>query len=100
MDSDVYKKATFTGNISSHPITKFENYCLVGYLGFMAYQSLQVIWRQIHFYANSKFYFKQFSLAWVHSLIVKTFLFQANQFSQTVVIQLIQFSINTDYLHR
>ena len=25
----------------------------------------------IHFYANSQFYFKQLSLAWVHSLIVK-----------------------------
>ena len=38
------------------------------------------------FYADSQFYFKQFSLAWVHSLIVKTFLFQAIQFSQTVPI--------------
>ena len=35
------------------------------------------------------FYIKQFSLAWVHSLIVKAFLFQAIQFSQTVLIQLI-----------
>ena len=30
----------------------------------------------------------------VHSLIVKTFLFQAIPFSQTVVIQTIQFSIS------
>ena len=37
----------------------------------MAYQPLKVILRQIHFYANSQLYFKQFSLAWVHSLIVK-----------------------------
>ena len=42
-----------------------------GWLGFMAYQPLQFIWRQIHFYANSQFYFKKFSLGWVHSLIVK-----------------------------
>ena len=51
------------------------------------------------FYANSQFYFKQFSLAWVHGLIVKTFLFQAIQFSQTVRIQLIQFSISSDFLY-
>ena len=30
---------------------------------------------------------------YVHGLIVKTFLFQAIQFSQTVLIQIIQFSI-------
>ena len=30
----------------------------------------------------------------VHSLIVKTFLFQAIQFSQTALIQTIQFTIN------
>ena len=29
----------------------------------------------------------------------KTFLFQAIQFIQTVLIELIQFSINTDFLH-
>ena len=38
------------------------------------------------FYTDSPFYFKQFSLAWVHSFIVKTFLFQATWFSQTVLI--------------
>ena len=38
------------------------------------------------FYTNEQFYLKQFSLAWVRSLIVKTFLFQAIQFSQTVLI--------------
>ena len=37
----------------------------------MAYQPLQVIQYQIHFYTNNQFYFKQSSLAWVHSLIVK-----------------------------
>ena len=37
--------------------------------------------------------FKQFSLALVHSLSVKTFLFQGIQFSQTVLIQTTQFSI-------
>ena len=31
--------------------------------------------------------------------IVKTFLFQAIQFSQAVIIQLIQFSISTDFLY-
>ena len=51
------------------------------------------------FYVYSQFYFKQFSLAWVHSLIVKTFLFQAIQFIQTVLIQLIQFSISTNFLY-
>ena len=59
-------------------------------LGFMEYQPLKAIWCQIHFYIKKQFYFKQFSLAWVHSLIVKkTFLFQAIQFSQTVLIQTI-----------
>ena len=32
-----------------------------------------------------------------YSLIVKTFLFQAIQFSQAVLLQLIQFSISTDF---
>ena len=35
---------------------------------------------------------------WVHNLS-KTFLFQAIQFSQTVEIQLIQFSISTGFIH-
>ena len=47
---------------------------------------------------QSQFYFKQFSLAWVHSLS-KTFLFQAIQFSQTAPIQLIQFSISIDFCY-
>ena len=40
------------------------------------------------FYANSQFYFKQFSLAEVHCLIVKI-----------VLIQLNQFSIRTDFVY-
>ena len=43
--------------------------------------------------------FKQFSLAWVHSLIAKTCLFQAIQYIQTVLIQLIQFSISTRFVY-
>ena len=42
---------------------------------------------------NSFYTSIQFSLAWVHSL--KTFLFQAIQFSQKVLIQAIQFSMST-----
>ena len=48
------------------------------------------------FLCYNQFYFKQFSLARVHSLIVKkTFLFQT---IQTVLIQLIQFSISTNFV--
>ena len=49
-------------------------------------------------------HFKQFSLAYARSLnastvkLSKTFLFQAIQFIQTVLIQLIQFSISTDFV--
>ena len=50
------------------------------------------------FYANSQLYFKQFSLAWVHSLS-KTFLFQAIHVIQTVQIKLIQFSISTGFVY-
>ena len=49
---------------------------------------------------NAKSIFIQiFSSVWVHNLIVKTFLFQAIQFIQTVLIQLIQFSISTEVLY-
>ena len=37
--------------------------CLFGWFGFMAYQPLKVIYRQIQFYRNKQFYFKQSSLA-------------------------------------
>ena len=45
-------------------------------------------YHQTHFYVNSQLYFKRFSLAWVYSLIDKT-----------VLIQLIQFSISTDFVY-
>ena len=44
---------------------------LVGCLDSMAYQPLKVILYQIYFYKNNQFYFKKFSLTWVHSLIVQ-----------------------------
>ena len=34
-----------------------------------------------------------------YSLIVKTFLFQANQFSQAILIQQLQFSISIDFVY-
>ena len=46
-------------------------------------------------FLNNQFYFKQFSSAWVHSLS-KTFLFQAIQFIQIV---LIQFSVSIDFVY-
>ena len=46
-------------------------------------------------YTNKQFCSKQFSLAWVHSLIVKKFLFLAIQFSQTVLFQTKQFIVST-----
>ena len=36
---------------------------LVGWLGFMAYQPLEVILRQIHFYENSSISIIQFSMS-------------------------------------
>ena len=51
------------------------------------------------FYTNNQFYSQQFCLALVHSLVLKTFLFQAIQFSQTVLFQWIQFSINIVFVH-
>ena len=67
---------------------------LVGWLfGFMTYQPLWVISGQIHFYTNNHFYFKQFSLTWLHSL------FQTIQLCQTVLIQRIQFSISIDFVY-
>ena len=55
----------------------------------MAFQPLSVI----YFHVNNQF--KQFSLAWVHSL----FLFQTIQFIEAVLIQLIQVSISTDLVY-
>ena len=63
---------------------------------FMAYNLLEVIYRQIYFYVNNQFYFKQFSLTLVHSLIVKNISISSySVFS----IELIQFSINTDFVY-
>ena len=36
----------------------------------------------------------------MHSLIVKTFLFQAIQFCQTILIQTIPFSISIDFVYK
>ena len=49
------------------------------WFGFMAYQPLLVIKCHIYFYTYKQFYFKQTILnkAYVHSLNVKTVLFQA-----------------------
>ena len=69
----------------------------IGWLDFMVYQPLEVC--QIHFYTNNQFYFKQFNLTWVHSLIVKTFLFQTIHFIQTVLIQRIQLSISIHFVY-
>ena len=35
-----------------------------------------------------------------YSLVVKTFLFQAIQFSQAILLQLIQFSKSTDFVYK
>ena len=48
-------------------------------------------------YKKNQFYFKWFSLAWVHSLIIKTLLFQAIQFSQTFLFQTNHYSINMQF---
>ena len=72
----------------------------------------------IQFNCQKHFYFKifkqlyitiqfsvriQFSIStqfkYKYSLIVKIFLFLAIQFKQAVLIQLIQFSISTDFVH-
>ena len=70
---------------------------LVCWLGFMTYQPLSVISILIHFYTNNQFYFKQFSLAWMHSLIVNNYF---RQFSSVkVLVQTIQFSLSTDFVY-
>ena len=46
------------------------------------------------FNTNNQFYFKQFSLAEYIVELLKTFLFLAIQFSQTVQIHTIQFSLS------
>ena len=43
--------------------------------------------------------FKQLSLAWVHILMVKSFLFQAIQFIRKVLIQPIQLCVSIDFVY-
>ena len=72
---------------------------LFGFYGISTYVDYSV---PNPFYANNQFYFKPFSLAWVHSLsktLSKTFLFQTIQFIRTILIQLIQFSISRDFIY-
>ena len=53
------------------------------------------------FYTNKQFYFKQLRLVKVHSFFVKkTFLVQVIHFSQTVLIQIIQFSIRIHFVYK
>ena len=51
------------------------------------------------FYTNKQFYFEKLSLVVVHCLIVKKIIFQAIQFSPTVLIQTIHFSIIKVFVH-
>ena len=51
-----------------------------------------VIFQTIQFRISAQFKLK-------YSLIVKNILFQAIQFSQAVLIQLIQFRISTDFIY-
>ena len=51
-----------------------------------------VLFQTIQFRISTQFKCK-------YSLIGKTFLFQAIQFSQAVLIQLIQFSTSTDFIY-
>ena len=52
---------------------------LVGLVGFYGISTFVGYLMPNPFYVNNQFYFKQFSLAWEHSLIVKAFLFQTIQ---------------------
>ena len=64
----------------------FISYWLVGWLGLWHIKLSRL------FNAKSifiQFFYKQFSLEWIKNLIVKTFLFQAIQLNQTVLIQTI-----------
>ena len=71
---------------------------LVGWFILMAYEPLQVIYCQINVHTNNHFYFKQFSLEWVHSLIV-TNISISSYSVYSVQIQLIQFGIRTDIVY-
>ena len=80
-----------------------------GCLGFMAYQPLLVIQRQIHFYTNNQFYYliaKNISIS-SNSVLFQTILIQKIPFSisvvfvytqlnaKTVLFQVIQFCLST-----
>ena len=69
-------------------------FCLFGFYGISTFVGYLM---PNPFYTN-KSYFKQFSLAWVHSLS-KTFLFQAIQFSERVQIKTILFSISIGFVY-
>ena len=76
--------------------------CFVLYvcLGFMVYQPFQVIKYRIYLYTNKNLYFKQFSSAKVHNLVVKNkFPFSANQLSHTVLIQTTQSSTSVVFVY-
>ena len=74
--------------------------CLVGWLVGWQFNLSRLFNAKSIFIQKIQFYFKQFSLAWVHSLIVKkTFLFQTIQFIQRVLIQVIRFSISIDFVY-
>ena len=66
-------------------------------LYFIAYKVLKVIFRHIHFYTNNQFCFKQISL--VHSTIVKNISISNYSVYSNSFIQLIQFSISTDFIY-
>ena len=53
-----------------------------------------VLWHINSFYTNNQFYFNEYTVK-----LSKTFLFQAIQFSQAVLIPPIQFSISTDFVY-
>ena len=82
---------------------------LVWFGGFYGISTFVGYLMQIHFYVNNLFYLKQFSLTWVHSLIVKNISisnysssyiqFSLNTVSMSKIVQLktIQFSKSTQF---
>ena len=51
------------------------------------------------FYTNYQFYFKQFSLACVHNLIIKNTSISSYPIYKTVLIQPLRFSIRIDFVY-
>ena len=66
--------------------------CLFGFYGISTFVGYLM---SNPFHTNKQFYFKQFSLAWVHSLIEK----KNSISSYSVLIQPIQFSISIDFVY-